>query len=133
MTDLPEPMRAVLTELVATRFSSRESAPEVAAALPEGAVVRLAGGGPFGWGLDARLDRVDGRLALEVLEDSRMAGPEHYRLWEDGTKEALENERSTFVFPAGASEEERERIQQEGYLHNRRVQQALRARGFMGG
>ena len=131
MRDLPPRIRDYLAELVALRFSERESVPAVPGALPEGEVRRLIGGGPFGWMVDARLDEIDGRLALEVLEDSRMAGPEHYRVWEDGTKEPLDNEHTGFSFAADATEAERDAAEQAMYAHNRRVQTLLRERGFL--
>jgi hypothetical protein len=103
------------------------------ATLPAGVVTRLVSGGPFGWLVDARLDRVEGgRVALEVLEDSRMSGPEHYRVWDDGTKEPLENERIGMAFPPHATAEQKKAIEDEYYAHNGRVQALLRQRGFLG-
>ena len=130
---LPGPIRAYLVELVETRWSGREAPPPIDAlpeALPAGTVTYLAGRGPFGWLIEARLDEVDGRLALECLEDSRMAGPDHYRVWEDGTREELPNERIEYSSPPGCTPEELERIRAEYYAHNRAVQALLRDRGF---
>ena len=65
-----------------------EPAPVAAAipeALPEGEVRRLAGRGPYGLMFDGRLDRIEGRVALEVLENSRMSGENYFRVWDDGT------------------------------------------------
>jgi hypothetical protein len=132
---IPAPVRAYLETLIRTRFSERDPGPVVdalPAALPAGTVNRLAGGGPFGWLIDARLDALDGRLALECLEDSRMAGPDHYRVWEDGTREALPNERTRYSHPTGASPEEIERVRAAFHEHNRVVQALLRERGFFG-
>jgi hypothetical protein len=83
--------------------------------------------------IDARLDEIDGRLALECLEDSRMAGPEHYRVWEDGSREDLPNERLGYAHPADSSPAELERIKGAYYAHNHDVQAQLRRRGFLGG
>ena len=99
--------------------------------MPAGVVQRLASGGPFGWCMFARLDDVDGRLALEALEDDRMSGPSHYRVWEDGTYEALPNERTSYGHPSDASAEEIERVKQAFFDHNRAVQAQLRERGFL--
>lgn len=96
--------------------------------MPAGAVQPLFSGGPFGWQLDARLDEVDGRVVLEVLEEDRMGGPRHYRIWQDGTYEALPSELTGHSVPADP--EEAARIEEEYYAHNRRVQAQLRERGF---
>ena len=39
---------------------------------------------------DGRLDEMEGRVALEVLENSRMSGESYFRIWDDGTLEPLE-------------------------------------------
>ena len=130
---LPGPIRDYLVRLLETRWSGRDSPPpidDLPDAMPAEKVSHLAGRGPFGWLIEARLDEVDGRLALECLEDSRMAGPDHYRVWEDGTREELPNERIEYSYPTGCSPEELERIKAEYYAHNRAVQAQLRERGF---
>lgn len=98
--------------------------------MPEGIVQRLVSGGPFGWMIHARLDEIEGRIALEALEDDRMSGPSHYRVWEDGTREDLPTEDTSYMTPEGCPPEEVERIAQEYYAHNREVQGLLRERGF---
>lgn len=109
-----------------------EPGPVVAAipdALPAGTVQRLAGGGPFGLLFDGRLDVVDGRVALEVLENSRMSGEHYFRVWEDGAVEELG--------PApqigyGYAKPDDEAAAREAYFaHNRRAYEHLRTRGFM--
>ena len=133
---IPQPVRSYLVQLIELRFTGRDPRPALEAlpaSLPAGAVRHLAAGGAFGWMLDARLDEIDGRLALECLEDSRMAGPDHYRVWEDGAREALPNERTGYGHPTGASPEEIQRLEAAFYDHNRRVQALLRERGFLGG
>ena len=127
------PIRDYLVKLIETRWSGRDEPPPIDGlpdAMPAGTVTCLAGGGPFGWLIEARLDDVDGRLALECLEDSRMAGPDHYRVWEDGTREALPNEHIAYSHPTGAPPEEVERVRAEYHAHNRAVQALLRERGF---
>jgi hypothetical protein len=59
-----------------------------------------------------------------------MAGPDHYRVWEDGTREELPNERIEYSHPTGCPPEELERIRAEYYAHNHAVQELLRERGF---
>ena len=130
---VPEPILAHLREVVTLRWSGRDVAPPLEAIpteLPLGEVVRLSSGGPFGWMVDGRLDVVGGRLVLEALEDSRMAGPDHYRVWADGTTEPLENERIGYVYPKDATEADREAVQRAYAEHNRRVSRLLRERGF---
>ena len=81
---LPPAIRAWLPQA-----TKHWSAPvELPPTLPAGEVQRLASGGPFGHLFDGRIDVIDGRVALEVLENSRMAGEQYYRVWEDGTIEA---------------------------------------------
>jgi hypothetical protein len=87
LIDLPPGIRAILVDLVERKWSAGGSDPRPAIeAMPDsllaGEVKRLVSGGPFGWLLDARIDEIDGRLALEVLEDDRMSGPSHYRVLE---------------------------------------------------
>ena len=96
-----------------------------------GSVRRLVSGGPFGWLIDARIDEVEGRMALEVIEEDRMSGPTHYRVWEDGTKENLPTERPLIVYPAGCSEQEKSRIEEEHGAYNRAVRRLLEDRGFL--
>ena len=133
---MPPAIRSYLTRLIELRFSGRDPRPALdalPAALPAGTVRHLATGGAFGWMIVARLDEIDGRLALECLEDSRMAGPEHYRVWDDGTREDLPNERTGYSRPADCPPDELERIEAAFYAHNREVQTLLRRRGFLGG
>jgi hypothetical protein len=131
---LPEPIQAYLRELLHIRWSGRDVEPPLDAlprAMPEGVVQKLCGGGPFGWMIHARLDEIDGRLALEALEDDRMSGPDHYRVWEDGTVEKLPNEHTGYGHAKDATADEIERIKEAFFAHNRAVQAQLRERGFM--
>ena len=101
------------------------------AELPPGEVHRLAGGGPFGLMFDGRLDEIEGRVALEVLENSRMSGESYFRVWDDGTIEALEPApRIAFATAAGATSEERAAAEQAYFAHNRVAYDHLRERGF---
>ena len=134
--DIPPRIRAYVADRITSCWigPDRDPGPVIDAlpeSLPAGQVKTLVGGGPFGWLLLARLDDEDGRLALEVVEDDRMSGPDHYRVWEDGTREELETEHTTLVFPKDCSPEEKERIEQRFYARNRRVQALLRERGFV--
>lgn len=130
---VPAPILEQLRATVTLRWSGRDAPPPldaIPAALPLGEVAWLSSGGPFGWLAEGRLDEIDGRLALEVLEDSRMAGPDHYRLWEDGTREQLEGEHIGYAYPRDATEDEKAAILEEYGAHNRRVAGHLRERGF---
>jgi hypothetical protein len=113
-----------------------EPGPVVAAIpheLPAGQVRRLAGGGPFGLMLDGRLDGVEDRVALEVLENSRMSGESYFRVWDDGTVEPLEpSPRQGFAVPARSTPEERAAAEEEYFAHNRAAYDHLRERGFFG-
>jgi hypothetical protein len=144
MSDRPEPIalpqkiRAFLVAIVKRKWTAVESDPRpvieaLPRSLPAGQVERVVSGGPFGWLIDARLDEIGGRVALEVLEDDRMSGPNHYRVWEDGTEESLESEMTAWTLPENASREEAKRIEDEFYAHNRAVQGMLRERGFLPG
>ena len=130
---LPPAVLQHLVQLIRMRFGQRDPEPALRAlpaAMPPGEVRSLATGGAFGWVIEARLDEIDGRLALECLEDSRMAGPEHYRVWEDGTREPLPNEHIGYSHAPGAPPGEIERVEAAYYAHNRAVQAQLRERGF---
>src|SRR6185436_11245216 len=98
------------------------------AALPAGEVQRLAGGGPFGLMLDGRLDEIEGRVALEVLENSRMAGEVYFRVWDDGTVEPLDP--APRIGYAYRTEEERAAAEEEYFAHNRIAYDHLHERGF---
>lgn len=128
---LPEPIHRYLTERVAQAFAGRDEIPDVPREMPLATVTHVVGGGPFGWLLHARLDEVDGRLALEVLEDDRMGGPSHYRVWDDGEREALPTEHTGYALPKDYTPEDEERIKQEFYARNRAIQEQLRERGFL--
>jgi hypothetical protein len=127
---LPEPIRAWLVDRIERVWP--EPAPVVATipqAFEAGRVQRLAGGGPFGLLFDGRLDEVDGRLALEVLENSRMSGEVYFRVWEDGTVESLEPApRIGFGYASGA---EKDAAEQAYFAHNRVAYEHLRERGFL--
>ena len=103
----------------------------IPAALPAGQVRRLAGGGPFGLMFDGRLDEIDGRLALEVLENSRMSGESYFRVWEDGTIEPLDP--APRLGYGYRTEEDRAAAEREYFAHNRTAYDLLRERGFLGG
>lgn len=121
MTPIPDPVLERLEQTLRERWSGREEPPpRPPGELDEGVVTRLAGGGPFGWHMDGRLDRENGRLVLEVLENSRMAGQERYRVWEDGTVEPLAAEWGEYIVGREA----------EWAAHNDAVQRELRERGF---
>jgi hypothetical protein len=111
-----------------------EPGPVVAAIpeeLPAGRVQRLAGGGPFGLMFDGRLDEIQGRVALEVLENSRMSGESYFRVWDDGRIERLEpSPRLAFATAAGSTPEERAAAEQAYFAHNRAAYDHLRERGF---
>ena len=130
MIAMPEPIRAWLVAAIEQVW--RDPAPVVAAlpsALPAGQVQRLAAGGPFGHLLDGRLDEIDGRIALEVLENSRMSGESYFRVWDDGTVEPLEPApRMNYSY---ATEQERAAAEREYFAHNREAYARLRERGFL--
>ena len=98
--------------------------------LPAGEFVRLAGGGPFGHLFDGRIDVIDGRVALEVLENSRMAGEQYFRVWEDGTIEGLEP--APQIGYGYRDEADRATAEAAYFAHNRRAYDHLRERGFRG-
>jgi len=125
MLAMPSAILAWLTERV--EGSWPEPAPVVdklPRAMPEGRVQRLAGGGPYGLMFDGRLDRHHGRVALEVLENSRMAGEVYFRIWEDGTVEPLEP--APWIAYADGDEA-------AYFEHNRIAYAHLRERGFLQG
>ena len=132
-------MPAAVREWLAARIerSWPEPGPVVAAIpeeLPPGRVERLAGGGPFGLMFDGRLDEIDGRVALEVLENSRMSGESYFRVWDDGTIEPLEpSPRLGFAFAPDSTREEQAAAEQAYFAHNRVAYDHLRARGFLAG
>ena len=131
MIELPPAIRDWLVGVIERAWP--EPAPVVAAIpseLPEGEVHRLAGRGPYGLMFDGRLDRIDGRVALEVLENSRMSGENYFRVWDDGTIEQLEP--APQIGYAYSSPEEREAAEQAYYAHNRTAYDLLRERGFLG-
>jgi hypothetical protein len=130
MLSMPAAIHAWLVERI------ERSWPEPAAvvatlpqALEAGRVQRLAGGGPFGLMLDGRLDEIDGRIALEVLENSRMAGEVYFRVWDDGTVEPLEP--APRIGYGYRDEQEREAAEREYFAHNRTAYDVLRERGFL--
>ena len=133
--EFPDAIRSFLAGLVEHFWRQSDPGPPVViAALPSsmspGVVQLLASGGSFGYCIYGRLDEVDGRVALEVLTDSRMRGPDHYRIWEDGTREDLPTPWLGMILPADDSPEERQRVEEDYYKHNREVAQLLRERGF---
>ena len=65
-------------------------------------------------------DAIDGRLALEVLENSRMAGENYFRVWDDGTVG-----RSSRPWSSHSGDEE------AYFAHNRIAYEHLRERGFL--
>ena len=108
--EMPPPVLEHVAGVVRQTWGDRDPEAVVASlpsALPAGSVHVLVSGGPFGWILEARLDVIAGRVALEVLEDSRMSGPFHYRVWEDGSLEQLANELTAHAVPDDPVQAER--------------------------
>jgi len=134
MIAMPSAIREWLVEVIERAWP--EPAPVVAsipAALPAGRVQRLAAGGPFGLMFDGRLDEIDGRVALEVLENSRMSGEWYFRVWDDGTSEPLEpSPRLGYSFAADSTTEGRAVAERAYFAHNRIAYELLRERGFLG-
>jgi len=132
MIEMPRAIRAWLVASIERVWP--DPAPVVAAipsGLPAGQVQRLAGGGPFGLLYDGRLDEIDGRIALEVLENSRMSGESYFRVWDDGTIEPLEPApRIGYAFGPNATPEERAAAERAYFDHNRTAYALLRERGF---
>src|SRR3954453_2141089 len=108
MTSMPPAIRGWLVARIERSWPEPGPVVEtVPQELPAGRVERLAGGGPFGLMLDGRLDEIDGRIALEVLENSRMSGESYFRVWDDGGIEPLEpSPWQEFAFAAGGTPEE---------------------------
>ena len=132
MVVMPAAVREWLTAKIEQMWP--EPGPIVAAIpeeLPAGQVRRLAGGGPYGLMYDGRLDEIDGRVALEVLENSRMSGESYFRVWDDGTIEPLEPApKLNLMFPSGSTPEQRAAAEQAYFEHNRAAYDHLRDRGF---
>jgi hypothetical protein len=132
MVAMPAAVREWLTERIEQSWP--DPGPVVAAIpaeLPAGEVRRPAAGGPFGLMFDGRLDEIEGRVALEVLENSRMSGASYFRVWDDGTIERLEPApRIAFATAAGATPEERAEAEAAYFAHNRVAYDHLRERGF---
>ena len=129
---MPPAVREWLVERIERAWP--DPAPVVAALpveLPAGQVQRLASGGPFGLMFDGRLDEIDGRVALEVLENSRMAGESYFRVWDDGTIEPLEP--APRLGYGYRTEEEKAAAERDYFAHNRSAYDLLRERGFLGG
>jgi hypothetical protein len=133
MITMPSGIREWLVAKVEQAWS--EPAPIVASiptALRAGRVQRLASGGPFGLMFDGRLDEIDGRVALEVLENSRMSGESYLRVWDDGSTEPLEpSPRLGFSFAPDSTPEERAAAERAYFAHNRIAYAHLRERGFL--
>jgi hypothetical protein len=80
---------------------------------------------------EGRLDELDGRIALELLENSRMSGESYFRVWDDGTIEPLQPApRLEFAVPANSTPGERTAAEQAYFTHNRLAYDHLRERGF---
>jgi hypothetical protein len=124
--ELPEPIRAWLAERVERSWPEP---PPIPTSFEAGRVQRLAAGGPFGLMFDGRLDVIDGRLALEVLENSRMSGEVYFRVWDDGTVEPLEP--APRIEYGYSSAEEQPAAEQAYFEHNRAAYARLRERGFL--
>jgi hypothetical protein len=136
--EIPKPTRDYIVNRIREAWlDSGRDCGHLIEALPTrlvaGKVDQLATDGPFGWILQGRLDEVGSRVALEVVEDSRMSGPSHYTVWDDGSVEELPTPELGYAFPANTSPEEQERIKQESFEHNRRIHKQLEERGFGGG
>jgi hypothetical protein len=65
-----------------------------------------------------------------VLENSRMAGEQYFRVWEDGTIEGLEPAPQTGY--GYRDEADRATAEAAYFAHNRRAYDHLRERGFKG-
>jgi hypothetical protein len=128
--ELPPAIRAWLVGVIERSWPEPAAVLEaIPTALAPGQVQRLAGGGPFGLMFDGRLDEIDGRIALEVLENSRMSGESYFRVWEDGTIERLEPAPGPSY--SYRTPEEKPEAERAYYAHNRAAYALLRERGFL--
>ena len=132
MIEMPPAIRAWLVASIERVWP--EPAAVIAAipsGLPAGQVQRLAGGGPFGLLYDGRLDEIDGRIALEVLENSRMSGSPT-----SGSGTTAPSSRSnrhrwiSYSFGPNDTPEERAAAERAYFEHNRTAYALLRERGF---
>ncbi len=67
---------------------------------------------------------------LDFYATHRMTNERHLRIYASGTIEYLPTMHEFTVFPAAASPEDKARIEQEYYAHNRAIGALLRAKGF---
>jgi hypothetical protein len=92
---LSQRMRAVLGERIAPRIEASRSVDveplvDIPESMPLEEVREILRDGAFGWYVKCRLAELHGRLGLEVLEEDRMSGEIHYRIWEDGSIDDLD-------------------------------------------
>jgi hypothetical protein len=67
---------------------------------------------------------------LDFYATHRMTNERHQRIYASGQIEYLPTMHEFMVFPAAASQADKERIEREYYEHNRAIGALLRAKGF---
>ena len=82
-----------------------------------------------GWHVEYLLDKTeDGEPFLDFFAENRQTNSRHVRIHADGSTEALENYQTALVFPEG--EDDWDRAAETRAIHNQRVTEILRAKGF---
>lgn len=84
-----------------------------------------------GWYLGWVFGEEEGREYFEWVTEHRMADMEHVRVFADGDPLLLDTPRSGYVYPEGATDEYRARVEAEYFDWNRRIYADLRERGLL--
>ena len=94
-------------------------------------VVRALEDAGSGWDIVFRLDKEGDKLFLDFYASHRRTNSRHHRILESGEVESLETfwEFGFVVYKDDPEREKKER--EEIYLKNRKVEEILRAKGFM--
>lgn len=132
--DIFADVRASEAQIKRIEAEFAEKYARVGITLPEGAAVRRELGHIFhrGWHIGYIWGEENGEEYFEYLAQHRMmAGSEHMRVWASGREEGREIADGPCVFPRGATQAERTRIEHEYAAGSRAISARLRESGLL--
>ncbi|MEH2366293.1 hypothetical protein [Nostoc sp.] len=83
-----------------------------------------------GWHVQYQFGKNEHGQFLDYYASHRMTDDSHVRIYESGESESLPSMQSFYFSSEDATEEEKQKAEQEYYAYNRKIQEELKRKGF---